>query len=148
MPLGVVSTLGIGIQSIAMQTNKDAYLYYNYITEFAGNSYFASQIEKLSPPPVNFTNKYWGFLASWDLSINYPISKNLILEFASELRSTFRVKWRSDVFEQRTFFPKKTGNAVGELPLESTFYARDMTYELRREMFFNNTFRLGLTFMF
>lgn len=149
MPLGIVSTLGIGFQTITMQTKRDTHLAYFYQTgPDVWNDPIANKVEKISPPPANFKNNYLGVLASWDLSINYPLSKSLILEFASELRSTFHVKWRSDKIEQSTFFPAKPEVTTGPFPIESTFYARNMTYELRREMFFNNTFRLGLTFVF
>jgi hypothetical protein len=146
MPLGLVSTFGLGVQSMSMLADRDAYLKYTY-----RNDYFSPDIqtiERITPPPTNFENKYWGLMASWDLSINYPISKNIILEFASELRSTFLVAWRSDIATQSAYFPLNPDFEYGHKPLASTFYGRNMKNELRREMIFNNTFRLGLTFIF
>ncbi len=143
-PLGLMSTLGLGMMHSAMNTSKAVYAK-SYYRPVQWNSWSNEKAIFSANLPVDFTNNYLGVSWMWDLSLNYAISRNVLFSFGSEMRGVLGMFSLNDGAEILNSFPIVQ---QGHGSLEGLLYGRNFSKEIRREMIFQNTFRVGLIFMF
>jgi hypothetical protein len=145
LPLGLTSTWGLGFQQ--MKTNFSKTIYASGFTYDDLTGEFSSSREtfKVNPAPDGLINNYWGIGWMWDLSLNYALNKSWLLSFGSDIRGTFFATQSSKNSNMNGTFPT---NSNGYPDLEGMIHGRNMSREIRKEMVFQNTFRLGLVFAF
>ncbi len=145
LPLGLTSTWGLGYQQMNVNYAKTIYAS-AYTYELDNAQYSADRTTfKLNDAPQDLKNSYFGIGWMWDLSLNYALSKSLIFSVGSDIRGVFMVQKSSGNSNMIDAFPP----AYNTLPsLEGMIHGRDFSKEIRKEMLFQNTFRLGLTLAF
>lgn len=145
LPLGLISTWGLGYQQFKVNYAKPIYASAFTYDFMSGGTSVERETFQLNRAPDGLTNNYWGIGWMWDLSLNYALNKSWLLSFGSDIRGTFLVQQsgRNSVMQDQ--FP----NANNGLPtLEGMVHGRTMNREIRKELVFQNTFRLGLIFAF
>lgn len=145
LPIGLVSTLGLGFQNISMNTANPIHINSLQMDTTIMNWSNERATYKLNNAPAGFANDYFGIGWLWDLSLNYPLTKSLIFTVSSDIRGTAFVFWKANDAQRLQEFPTQID---GTPTLEGIIHGRNMSKEIRKEMLFQNTFRVGLTFAF
>jgi hypothetical protein len=144
-PLGLTSTWGIGYQYFSVDYTRRVHARAFTMDWQSMETADIPQTFLVNKAPTDLVNNYWGIAWMWDLSLNYALNKNWLLSFGSDIRGTFLVQQSRSSSDMALTFP----NDNNSLPvLEGLIYGRNMNREIRKEMVFQNTFRLGLIFAF
>lgn len=143
-PLGLMSTFGLGIQYSSLNYKRP--MYARAFTKEALTDVWSEEMSltKLTAPQ-NFENAYLGISWIWDLSINYAINNKLLFSISSELRGVPFVFQLTNTENIKSAFPFGTNQIPS---IEAAVYGRNLSREIRKEMFIQNTLRFGLTFAF
>jgi hypothetical protein len=145
LPLGLVSTWGLGFQNFSVNLAKSIYASGFTFDSGTGETSVTRETVKLNSAPNGLVNNYWGLGWMWDLSLNYALNKSWLLSFGSDIRGAFLVQQSAKNSDMQVQFPNSTD---GIPTLAGMVHGRNMSSEIRKEMVFQNTFRLGLLFAF
>lgn len=144
-PLGLTSTWGLGYQIINTNFSRSMYASGFTYDDMVGDFSASRETFQLQNAPDDLVNKYWGIGWMWDLSLNYALNKSWMLSFGSDIRGTFLVKQAKSSSDMADLFLSDPNQII---TVEGLFYGRNMGKEIRKELIFQNTFRLGLVFAF
>jgi hypothetical protein len=145
IPLGLTSTWGLGYQMINANFSPSMYASGFTYDDMVGEWSASRETFQLQNAPDDLVNKYWGIGWMWDLSLNYALNKSWMLSFGSDIRGTFLVKQAKSSSDMADLFLSDPNQNI---TVEGLVYGRNMGKEIRKELIFQNTFRLGLVFAF
>jgi hypothetical protein len=144
MPLGLMSTFGLGVQYASIRGNQNIYAK-AYSKDQLDSSWSTDKTIFRTDAPSTLKNDYLGIVWMWDLSLNYAVSRNLIFSLGSDIRGVAHVFSLSKDADFTNAFPL---SQQGVPTIEALAYGRNFKKEIRKEMLFQNTFRAGLILMF
>lgn len=144
LPMGISHTFGLGFSVMQMNTNKEYY--------FAGSPILPGEYGATGPlethqliAPEGFKNNYWGLDFFYSASINYPITRFMMIEFGYDMRVGYAFPNRGKRMANETLFDTNSDmERISERILNADFQDA-----LAREgMFSILSLRLGLVFVF
>jgi len=144
MPLGLMSTFGLGVQHTSLNSSQSIYAK-SYFSESLNMPWSNEQAIFRTSNPNSVKNEYLGIVWMWDLSLNYAVSKNWLFTLGSDIRGVAHVFSLTKEAAVLEAFPL---SQQGVPTIEGVLYGRNLKKEIRKEMIFQNTFRVGMLFMF
>lgn len=143
-PLGLISTFGLGVQLSALQVEKS--LYGRSHTSNSLGNLWSNNLEVIRiNKPQNFDKRYLGFVWMWDLSLNYALNKNTLFSIGSDIRGVFGVFQQTKTSDIMDYYSL---TYQGVPSLEALVYGRNLRKEIAKEMRFQNTIKLGVSWVF
>lgn len=143
-PLGLISTLGLGLQHSRISTERSVYAR-SLTTDSLGSSWSTNQRILSLERPSDLEHDYLGLVWMWDLSLNYALNKRFLLSIGSDIRGVFGVFQLKNFSAIESHFSPFDQSVPS---LEALVYGRNFRKEIAREMRFQNTLKLGICWMF
>jgi len=142
LPMGINHTLGIGPTLFVMNTSQQHY--YQAFEENSTTGYYQKVTKEVETPPEEFTNNYWGIEFLYSTTINYPVSKWMMIEFGYDLRIGAAFPNESKRSKNGKMFNSDNNDDINS----ERYYNYDYHMPLLQESFMSIlSFRLGLVFV-
>jgi len=143
-PIGLTSTFGLGAQWTTMNTTKGVFSKAN-TKDLLSDPWSVDQEILRTSFTQTSKDPYLGLAWLWQLDLNYALTRNFLFTIGTDFRGIVHVFRLSKDDEIINRFPLSLN---GTPTLESLIYGRNLSNEIRREMIFQNTFKIGLTLVF
>lgn len=141
LPMGVTHTLGIGPTIFLIDaTQSHRYQLHNYDAPETNDQTF-----EIGNPPSGFSNTLWGIEFRYSTTINYPISKWMLIEFGYDFTFGAVFGNSSDRQQNKKLFDLDTVDGKNQ----ERYYNNDYHSPILRESLMNIlSLRLGVIFPF
>lgn len=144
LPMGISHTFGLGFSVMQMNTNNKYY--------FSGSPIISGEYGITGPlethqliAPEGFKNNYWGLDFFYSASINYPITRFMMIEFGYDVRVGYAFPNQGKRMSNEALFDTNSDiEQISEQILNTDF--QDAL--ARERMFSVLSLRLGLVFVF
>ncbi len=141
LPMGINHTLGIGPTLFVMNTSQPQYFQAYEENSITGN--LERVTKKVEAPTDEFSNNYWGIEFLYSTTINYPISKFMMIEFGYDLRVGAAFPTESKRSDKESMFDLTTSEGF----ISEHNYNHDYHPSLLQESITSIlSFRLGFVF--
>lgn len=140
-PMGLSHTIGFGPTLHVLNTSKP--MSYKVFSENSAGDYIQSN-EIIEKPADGFSNMLWGIEFLYSTTINYPISKFMMIEFGYDMRFGFAFPNNSSRADNNSYFNSTDFETLNSQLYYNADYHRPLLLENLTSIL---SFRLGLVFV-
>ena len=140
-PIGLSHTIGFGPMLHVLNTSKS--VHYKVFTENSVDDYTPSN-DVIEKPVDGFSNMLWGIEFLYSTTINYPISKFMMIEFGYDMRFGFAFPNNSSRADNNSYFNSTDFETLNSQLYYNADYHRPLLLENLTSIL---SFRLGLVFV-